>query len=56
MIHLGGVLGLPGLLSNVGHGVIIGVFNGDFSVLGNDITWVYILIINHHYVGYCFYP
>ena len=55
MKHLDEILGFPGLMANVGHGIIIGVFYSKSSLLINKALWVTIYIINHHYVGTCFH-
>ena len=54
MIHLDGVLGLPGLLSNVGYGMIIDAFYGKYFILLNEVNGFPIGIIYHHYAGFCF--
>ena len=41
------VLGLPGMISNVGHGASLDVFGGESYILRNEFPWVEICMINH---------
>ena len=50
VIHLDGVLGLPDMLANIGHGMIIEIFYGESYLFLNEVTGVYIVKIYHHYV------
>ena len=50
MIHMDGVLGLPGLLVNIIHGVILDVFYGKSSILWNEVPGVSVGVIYNHYL------